>query len=231
VKPTAIVFDLFGTLLNIASLHDAVARVTDDPTAFIVTWREKQIMYAFAGTIMQTYEDFEAMTRYGLQYAAAKYGVMIDQDEEHELLAAWETLQPYPEAGAVLRTLRESGIPCAVLTNGTRGTAERALAYAALTSSFDAVLSVDDVAAFKPQRRVYELVTDRFKTAPENVIFVTSNGWDATGAATFGMAVAWCNRFALPAETFGPPPRWTIDTLQALPGIVAQAKCRKVISR
>jgi 2-haloacid dehalogenase len=50
---------------------------------------------------------------------------------------------------------------------------------------------------------------------------VTSNGWDATGASAFGMRVVWCNRVGAPAETFGPPPAWTIAGLAELPALIA----------
>jgi hypothetical protein len=34
------------------------------------------------------------------------------------------------------------------------------------------------------------------------------------------MRVAWCNRAGNPAETYGPPPAWTVPTLDALPALL-----------
>ena len=73
---------------------------------------------------------------------------------------------------------------------------------------------------FKPDRRVYELVTKHYGAPAERFIFATSNGWDATGAAAFGMRVAWCNRSGMPAETFGPSPAWTLRDLSELKAVV-----------
>jgi 2-haloacid dehalogenase len=221
MKPVAVVFDLFGTLLDIASLRDAAARVAPDPAAFVATWREKQLAYAFASAIMETHEDFDAMTGHGLRYAAEKYGVALDADAQRELVAAWEHVRPYPDAVPALEALAAAGIRCSVLTNGTPATSAKAMDNAGITHFIDSTLSVESVAVFKPDRRVYALVTDHYKTTAEQTIFVTANGWDATGAAAFGLQVAWCNRLGAPAETFGPPPRWTIPGLAELPGAIA----------
>jgi 2-haloacid dehalogenase len=218
-----VVFDLFGTLLDIASLRTAAFAVCDDPAAFVATWREKQIAYAFASAIMDRYEDFDAMTAYGLHFAAAKHGVTLDDAQAHALVTAWERVQPYPDVVATLEALHASGTTCAVLTNGTPPTSVAAMEHAGIASFIDATLYVGSAGVFKPNARVYALVTDHYGIAPNDVVFVTSNGWDATGGMVFGYRVAWCNRLSNPAETFGPPPTWTIPSLTALPDLLTTA--------
>jgi 2-haloacid dehalogenase len=221
MKPVAVAFDLFGTLLDIASLRDAAAAVASDPVAFVITWREKQIAYAFASAIMGTHEDFDAMTGHGLRFAAAKHGVTLDATAQQRLVDAWRNVAAYPDAVPALRALNERGVRCAVLTNGTPATSAAAIQNAGIATLLDVTLSVESAGVFKPDRRVYELVTGHYGVAADRLIFVTSNGWDATGAAAFGMRVAWCNRVGAPAETFGPAPQWTIADLHALAGITA----------
>jgi 2-haloacid dehalogenase len=216
MKPVAVVFDLFGTLLDIASLRDAAASVTGDPVAFVATWREKQIAYAFASAIMGTHEDFDAMTGHGLRFAAAKHGVTLDAAAQQRLVDAWQNVSAYPDTVSALTMLRARGVRCAVLTNGTPATSAAAIANAGIAELLDATLSVESAGVFKPDRRVYALVTDHYGVPADQLIFVTSNGWDATGAAACGMRVAWCNRIGAPAETFGLPPAWTIRDLHAL---------------
>jgi 2-haloacid dehalogenase len=220
MKPAVVVFDLFGTLLNIASLRDAAAPLVSEPDAFVATWREKQIGYAFASAIMSVHEDFDAMTDYGLRYAAEKHGVALDEQKRKWLVAAWENVRAYDDVVSTLRDLRERGVRCAVLTNGTPSTAKAAIAHAGIADLLDATLSVESAGVFKPDRRVYELVTAHYHMPAEHVVFVSSNGWDATGAALFGMRVAWCNRGGVPAETFGPTPEWVLRDLRGLPAIV-----------
>jgi 2-haloacid dehalogenase len=221
MKPAVAVFDLFGTLLDIASLRAVAAGVAADPDAFVALWREKQIAYSFAGTIMGLHEDFDALTGYALAYAAAKTGTSLDPAQTRRLNEAWHAVAAYPDAAPLLRALREGGLPCVVLTNGTPAGAAAALANAGIAELLDATLSVEAAGAYKPDPRVYALVTARYAIAPEQAVFVTSNGWDATGAAAFGMQVAWCNRGGAPAETFGPPPRWTVSSLDEVAALAA----------
>ena len=221
MQPAAIVFDLFGTLLDIASLQTAAAQYTNDAAAFVASWREKQLGYAFAATIMERYEDFDILTERALRYAAARHGLSDDTRHWETLAAQWRRTQPFPDAQPALADLRERGLPCAVLTNGTPATAAAALESAGLSGAVDVVLSVDSVAAYKPSARVYALATAHYATAPGRLVFVTSNGWDATGAAEFGLRVIWCNRSGAPAETFGAPPTSTIGSLRELSGAIA----------
>jgi 2-haloacid dehalogenase len=216
VKPVAVVFDLFGTLLDIASLRDVAATVAADPAAFVATWREKQLGYAFASAIMGTHEDFDALTGHGLRFAAAKHGVTLDAPAQQRLVDAWQNVRAYPDAVPALQALQALGVRCAVLTNGTPATSAAAIANAGIDALLDVTLSVESAGVFKPDRRVYALVTDHYQVPADRLMFVTSNGWDATGAAAFGLRVAWCNRAGAPAETFGPPPAWTIENLNAL---------------
>ena len=219
MKPVPVVFDLFGTLLDVASLRDVAATVASAPAAFVATWREKQIAYSFASAIMGTHEDFDAITSHALRYAEAKYGVTLDEGTRKHLVDAWCNLRAYDDVVPAMRALRERGIRCAVLTNGTPATAAAATANAGIDALLDITLSVESAGVFKPDRRVYALATAYYAVPAERLLFVTSNGWDATGAAAFGMRVAWCNRTGAPAETFGPAPDWTIGGLHALAAI------------
>ncbi len=221
MKLRAIVFDLFGTLADIASLQAAAAAYTEAPAAFVATWREKQLGYAFAATMMNRYADFDALTLRALRYAAARHGLAAGGAWE-ELAAQWCRVAPFADAKPALMALRAAGVPLAVLTNGTAVTARAALAAADLLGLLDEIISVDEVRAYKPDPRVYALATARFAAAPDEIVFVTANGWDATGAAEFGLTVAWCNRAQAPAETFGAPPAYRVASLDELPALLAR---------
>jgi 2-haloacid dehalogenase len=223
MKPAAVVFDLFGTLLEIASLRVAAASVTSEPDAFVATWREKQLGYAFASAIMGLHEDFDAMTDHGLLYAAEKHGLVLDAGARQRLVEAWRQVRAYDDAVPALEELHARGVRCAVLTNGTPATSAAAVTNAGIGGFLDATLSVESAGVFKPDRRVYALVTDHYRVQADQLVFVTSNGWDATGAAAFGMRVAWCNRTGAPAEAFGPKPAWTIHGLAELPALLEAA--------
>jgi 2-haloacid dehalogenase len=216
MKPAAVVFDLFGTLLDIASLRTAAAAFTGDPTALVATWREKQLGYAFAATLMERYQNFDELTERALRFAAARHAVTLRERDVAELANAWRSVAPYEDARPALAALRRLGLRCGILTNGTPETSRAALEHAGLAEGIDVLLSVESVAEYKPSPRVYALVTDHYGLPAERFVFVTANGWDATGAAEFGLRVVWCNRTAAPAETFGAAAASTVPDLRVL---------------
>jgi 2-haloacid dehalogenase len=210
------VFDLFGTLVNYASLADRFADATADPQAFVAAWRQKQLNYAFAATLMDRYVDFDTVTAAAFRYAAALHGVPHDEPAERDAVSAWSELPAFADALPALRRARERGFATAVLSNGTPRALAATVRACGFAENLDAVLSVDRVRRYKPHPDVYRSVVAHFDVAPERITFVSSNGWDATGASEFGFRTTWCNRGGLPAETFGAAPFHTIATLDAL---------------
>ena len=47
---------------------------------------------------------------------------------------------------------------------------------------------------FKPAPEAYTLIEERLGVRPAEVLFVSSNPWDACGARAFGLNVAWIER-------------------------------------
>ena len=83
----------------------------------------------------------------------------------------------------------------------------------------DAVLSVDQVGVFKPHASVYDLVCARFGGTPNDVLFVSSNGWDAAGAAGYGFQTAWVNRAGEPVDRLYAKPHHILSDLTTIPEI------------
>ncbi len=210
------VFDLYGTLVDYASLADRFADVASDPQTFVAAWRQKQLGYAFAATLMDRYVDFDTITAAAFHYAAALHGVPHDDRAERAAVRAWSELPAFADALPALRAARERGFATAVLSNGTPQALAATVSACAFEDHLDAVLSVDRVRRYKPHPEVYRSIVAHFGVAPERVTFVSSNGWDATGASEYGFRTTWCNRGRLPAETFGAAPFHTIATLGAL---------------
>ncbi len=212
----AYVFDLYGTLVDHGSLANVAASFVPDAAAFVATWRAKQIAYAFAATLMERYVDFDDLTARAFDYAAALHGATVDGATRARTIGAWQDLPAYADVPAAIAALRERGAKTAILSNGTPRGIAKATEHAGIAHLFEALLSVDAVRRYKPHPSVYELATTRFATTSDRIAFVSSNGWDATGAAEFGFAVQWCNRGGLPAETFGRAPARVIASLADL---------------
>jgi 2-haloacid dehalogenase len=224
VAVAAVVFDLYGTLLAIDSMqtHVAAARVRD-PISFVADWRRKQLEYAFLTSMGNAYRDFDDLTLDALAFTCDHREVELDSSVMRELADAWRTMPAHGDVVPVLQGLAARNVPLAVLTNGTPSSANAALEHAGVRGLLTDVLSVDSVRAYKPDPRVYALVTARFACMPRDIVFVSSNSWDVWGAAAFGFRVAWCNRTRSTFEVLRPLPETTLAGLGELPAFVAYA--------
>lgn len=199
--PRTYVFDAYGTLFNV---HAPVERLSADigpvgPTLSTI-WRERQLQYTWVLSLAGRYRPFADLTAEALDFAIAATGASIAPDVRERLLAAYRTLDAYPEVATTLASLRAAGHRTAILSNGNMDMLDAAVQAAGLTEHLDAVLSVDAVGVFKTDPRTYQLVLDRFGVTTENVRFQSSNRWDIAGATAFGFRCHWINRTNQPDE-------------------------------
>lgn len=194
-KVKACVFDAYGTLFDV---HSAVRRggaaLGDKAGAVSELWRQKQLEYTWLRSLMGAHADFWQVTADSLDFALAASGVQ-DAALRGKLMDLYLTLDAYEEADAALAALKAAGLTTAILSNGNPRMLDAAVTSAGLGARLDQVLSIEDVGIYKPDARVYQLAVDRLGTAPEEICFLSSNCWDAKGAAHFGFKVAWINRF------------------------------------
>jgi 2-haloacid dehalogenase len=210
----AVAFDLYGTLLDPASVRGACAEVSFEPDAMAALWRQKQIEYSWLRALMGRYEDFAAVTEAALDHVAERMDLALDAPARARLLDAWLDLAPFPEVAGALDALAPR--PLAVLSNGAPAMLEAALAAAGLRERFAHVLSVDAVRTYKPAPAVYALAEEAFALPRERLLFVSANPWDAAGAAAFGLPTARLNRAGVPGERLGAEPALVVRDLAEL---------------
>lgn len=200
--PEAVVFDAYGTLLDVnAAMEGHAARLGPRWAALSAEWRAKQLEYTWVRSLTGAahHEDFWLCTRDALDFVMARNGIR-DRALAQDLMRAYRVLPPYPEVPAMLGALRERGIGTAILSNGTPGMLADALAGAGLAGLVDEVLSVEEVGVYKPDPRVYRLATRQFGCPPDRLVFVSANAWDAQAAHAFNMQVVRVNRTDAPDE-------------------------------
>ncbi|MEM8555626.1 MAG: alpha/beta fold hydrolase, partial [Pseudomonadota bacterium] len=90
---------------------------------------------------------------------------------------------------------------------------------AGLETVLDAVLSVEDVGVFKPSAQVYDMVGSHFSVARNEVVFVSSNGWDVCSAADYGFRTIWANRAGQPMDRLDAQPDVVVSDLTNVPDI------------
>lgn len=216
----ACVFDAYGTLFdfNTAALA-ARDELGDDWQRLSDLWRQKQLQYTWLRGLAGRHADFWQVTGDALDFSLAT--LQIDRPGlRARLMDLYLHLGTYPEVAATLRELKAGGMKLAILSNGTPAMLAAVVTSSGLDGVFDAVLSVEDVGAFKPHPAVYGLASDRLRVAPAAICFLSSNGWDAYSAKAFGFRVLWCNRFGQAAERIPETPDGEISDLSALPPIV-----------
>ena len=189
----AVVFDAYGTLYDIQS----VAAVTED--AFpgygdIITqiWRIKQLEYTWLRSLMRRYEDFSIVTRESLAYTIRVLGLKHDAATFERIMDKYLHLDLYPDALTALAALK--GKKLAILSNGSTDMLNALVKNTGLDRVLDATISVDQKRIFKPAPDAYTLIEAGLGVAPAEVLFVSSNPWDACGAKAFGLNVAWIER-------------------------------------
>ena len=189
----AVVFDAYGTLYDIQS----VAEITED--AFpgygeIITqvWRIKQLEYTWLRSLMRRYQDFSHVTQDSLAYTLRCLGLQHDRDTFERIMEKYLHLDLYPDALAALAALK--GNKLAILSNGSPEMLNALVKNTGLDRVLDATLSVDARKVFKPAPDAYMLIEEELGVAPREVLFVSSNPWDACGAKSFGLNVAWIER-------------------------------------
>jgi 2-haloacid dehalogenase len=189
----AIVFDAYGTLYDTQS----VAHVTEE--AFpgyggIITqiWRIKQLEYSWLRSLMHRYEDFSVITREALTYTLRLLGLTYDDAVFDRIMEKYLHLDLYPDASSSLAALR--GRKLAILSNGSTDMLNALVRNSGLDRVLDATISIDSRKIFKPSPDAYTLIEEKLGVKPADVLFVSSNPWDAIGAKAFGLNVAWIER-------------------------------------
>jgi 2-haloacid dehalogenase len=216
----ACVFDAYGTLFDVNSAAAKLAgEIGERWLKLAETWRAKQLQYTWLRSLMGAHADFEQVTGDALDFALAQVGI-ADADLRRRLMALYFTLDTYPEVPGMLRRLKAKGLKCAILSNGSPAMLDAAVKSAGIAADLEAVLSIEAAGIYKPHASVYRLATAHFNVAPAQVLFLSSNGWDAHGAAHFGFRVFWVNRFGQPPERLPGAPERTLSDLAGLPELV-----------
>jgi len=206
----AVVFDAYGTLFDVhsvASLAEQLFPGRGD--ALSQLWRQKQLEYSWLRAMSRRYKPFWEITRDGLRFAAMRLELALTPELEARLMNQYPSLSAFPENLQALRDMKAAGLALAILTNGNRDMIEVSVRSSGMTGLFDHLLSSQAVETFKTMDAIYALAPQAFGCRAREILFVSSNCWDAIGARWYGYTSFWINRAAMPLDQLDTEPDHT----------------------
>lgn len=226
VKPRAVLFDAYGTLFDVLSVALLAEQLfPGHGERLSLLWRERQIEYTRLVTLSSPdgsrYRPFWDLTRAALQFSAEKLKLPLTPVLEERLMNEYRHLSAFPENREVLAELKRRGVPAGILSNGDPEMLGVAVKSAGFGGYLQHVLSVHAVRRFKTDPAAYALGPAALNLPAREILFVSSNAWDAIGATWFGYTTLWVNRTGGPLERLDTQPahigRSLRDVLPLLP--------------
>ena len=177
-------------------------------------WRTRQFEYQWLRALSGQYADFWQATEGALVFAANLLKLELTAQKRVALLEAYLAIKAWPDAAPALRSLQQSGVRLALLSNAAPDMLQAWIKNSALESVYEHVLSTDEIRTYKPDPRAYQMGIEAFRLTREQIAFAAFGGWDVAGAKWFGYRTVWVNRLQVPVEELGVMPDATGSTLQ-----------------
>ncbi len=221
--PRAVLFDAYGTLFDVYSVSLAAEQLFPGQGQRLAqVWRDKQIEYSRLVTTsnhgahyIPFWELTEPALRYAIKFIAfgaspitanSSFDIENTEPAVQTLMNQYRHLSAFPENREVLAALKAKGIVTGILSNGDPAMLDVAVKSAGLADVLDHVISVDSIRKYKTHPDAYALGSQATGLQPKQILFVSSNGWDALAATWFGYRTLWVNRAGLPFEELGTQP-------------------------
>lgn len=214
----ALVFDVFGTLVDWRSAVAAAFReseVPGDPGELADEWRAR--FWPLVGEVVngqRPWANFDDLHLLTLQALLAERDVELTAEEHRHLVGAWHRLDPWPDTHSGLEALRGRYVTAA-LSNGHTALLVDLVRHGDLR--FDCLISAELTQSYKPASKVYESAPRLLDLEPSEVMLVAAHPLDLAGARHAGLRSAFVDR---PLE-YGPdsPPRADPDADVSAPGL------------
>ena len=189
----AIIFDAYGTLFDVNSAAEKCKeKLGDKWEGFANYWRTTQLEYTWLRSLMRRHKDFSQITEDSLDKSMNFYN--IDNSMRSELLNLYKVLSPFTEVRDTLKKLKQSNYKLAILSNGTPDLLNELVVSNQLKDIFDDIFSVEEAGIFKPDSKVYDLPINKYNIEKNEVLFLSANTWDVSGAGNYGYNTVWVNR-------------------------------------
>ena len=223
-----IAFDAYGTLFDVYSMGQlAETLFPGHGQSLALMWRDRQIEYTRLVTMSDPnpagskyYLPFWDLTIRSLRYVCKRLDLNLSEKSETALMDQYAKLTGFADSLSVLKAIKEKNIATAILSNGSREMLATVVKSNGLAPYLDKVVTVEDVRLFKTAPQAYALLLNAFPVKKEEILFVSSNAWDALAAKWFGFDVFWVNRLGHPFEEIGERPNYEGKSLTEVLGCI-----------
>ena len=215
-------FDIFGTVMDLTgSLSGPVgdflaahgSRMSGE--AFYADWRDRQRIEQYQDNLLMLgHSGYLETCRRAFVYCLKKHNVSHTDEAVREFMETYKRLQPFDDAIQGLRMLAKR-YRLVALSNGEQWYLEELLCNN-VPMTFDAIISVDQVGAFKPSPGIYRKALQRLGCEPGEIMMVASHSFDILGAQACGFRAAYVDRYGLPTEVSEYQPDIIVDDFVAL---------------
>ena len=189
----AIIFDAYGTLFDVNSAaekcKDKIGKKWEN---FSNYWRTTQLEYTWLRNLMGRHKDFWQITEDSLDKSMKVFE--IDSSMKSDLLNLYKILSTFPEVKDALNILKEKKYKLAILSNGTPSLLNELVKSNNLDNIFDDVFSIEEVKAYKPDPKVYNIPIKKYQIQKNEVAYLSANTWDVSAGGNYGFNPIWVNR-------------------------------------
>ena len=215
-----LLFDSWGTLVDNYSMADVLEPyICESHLAQDIAqdWRFQQKWAMFYVTLAERFVPHPGLTEAALHWALDFHHVELPEKAIQDIMSKYDHLRAYPDVPNALKDLKDQGLTLKIVANPTKEMLVGHTKFSGIYDYLDDIISSgEEVQAFKPSPKVFQLGIERADCAKEEILWVTGHFWEIVGADTQGLATAWTNRARHPALRIGVTPTFTQPDLQGL---------------
>lgn len=187
-------FDCYGTLIDWESgilppLQSLLAN-------YHIKERDRALLESFAQFEADAekgeFINYRQVLRKVVTQLGIKYALSFTETELNSLGESLKNWQPFPDTVAALKQLKEK-YKLAIISNVDDDLFAETAKH--LPIAFDYVITAQQVKAYKPSTRNFEIARDRMGIAPEKWLHIAQSIYhDIVPAQSMGLSTIWVNR-------------------------------------
>jgi 2-haloacid dehalogenase len=192
-RPKCILFDVYETILDLSDVQQRVNSFLNSNKGYKL-WFGLFMQYCFVCNSTNRYQPFADIAKATMTLAANMLGVQLTENKQEEILWLLKHLPLKADVQESLSLLSDEGFELAALTNSPMSTVAERMQPTGLISYFQFVMSAEELKKYKPAVEVFEKAVQKSGFSANQVLMVSSHGWDLIGAHSAGLQTAYVGK-------------------------------------